>query len=75
MSNRIPLFQKLGYALNSLHLFRVTAGLRWLAYHVTRTNSNPYADPDNIGYNASIEHDRLGCIAFERMDGSLQFRW
>lgn len=72
---RNPKFQSLGYALNSLHLSYVAAFLRWLAYHTTVTISNRYQQPEQVGYKASIVNRHLGCLAFERLDGTLQFRW
>jgi len=70
-----PRFQSLCYTLNSLHLSRLAAALRWLAYHTTVTIRDPYKKPEHIGYKASIMSRRLGCLAFERLDGTLQFRW
>jgi hypothetical protein len=35
----------------------------------------PYADPQSVGYAASIHAPILGCIAFERLDGALITEW
>lgn len=75
---RVPLFQQVCYLLNSMHLYGVSAALRWLAWR----SSYPalaysfYEKPELVcGYQGWYWHRRLGIIAFVTPEGALQFKW
>lgn len=76
------MFLNVCYLLNCLHLSRVAAGLRWLAFQLLPKAETFYADADNprgvvqYGYYSWVDVPLLGCVAFRRTgDRTLQFRW
>jgi len=73
------MFVNFCHGLNRLHLSGVAAGLRWVAFHILPRREEPYDDQPGgvveLGYQSWVDVPALGCVAFRRTDGSLQFRW
>jgi hypothetical protein len=75
MNNKVPKFQQICYILNSLHLFALAAGMRWLAFKIARPEYRDYGIQDQAGYLGWFGTPQLGCLAFKREDQTIQFRW
>ncbi|MBZ0287843.1 MAG: hypothetical protein K8I30_09535 [Anaerolineae bacterium] len=73
------MIQWLCYRFNALRLFRLSAFVRWLTVKVCRQavvrGIYSAAAQHTSGYSGWLEVPHLGCLAFEREDGSIQYRW
>jgi len=58
-----------------MFMYRLKAAARFIRYHLRFDISyRPYMRPDNVGYRGCYSTSKRA-LAFERLDGSLQFNW
>lgn len=81
MKTKYPLFMHVCWFLTDIGLVKVSGWLRRAAHNhvaVSRTGAfeyGTYQNPDQIGYKGWLDLDGFGTVAFERLDGTLQYEW
>lgn len=58
---------------SALHL-TLMAVIRFAAVNLLPTTEGKYQHPDSVGYRSWIEFGGK-CLAFRRLDGSVQYKW